>query len=395
MRLFQPVRTTWRRTVATTLTAASLLGSTAFGQAVGEGRKGTSGEPKASNVKAANPSTDQGASNPAKKGTASGEPVAGEINDAVGKAAEKVDQAKAVAAEKVDQAKTVASEKINQAKAVAAEKIDTAKAAVGAAVDSVPNRSLAAVAEVRAKLITDIEGFEKSISQLADYADATVKKRLDPVQKQLNDVKQRLRGTSDETADQVRTQIREVREALEGVRKELDGVAEQTTGALRQNARGLTARMNETIVYLNPNIGATLLGLDDAVETTAEAAVIQAGQVVDSALDAAARRVNSINPSAANETAHKGRLGISVKSSVGGVMVSNVYAGGVAARVGLQPGDRIVKLNGKPIAEVDDLRTSLEAAAQGDNRATIEISRGGRPLTIEANFGSVEGTPRR
>jgi hypothetical protein len=350
MRLCNQLRTMWRRTLSASLAAGALVGTVAFGQVGGGGGSGPG------------PSVGPGS------------------NGAVEKAGNKAANLAQRAAGTVERTAGAVNSAANQA----AEKVDNAATIVGATVDAALNRSLVAVAEVRAKVITDVEGLDESVSSLADDVEETVKKRLDAVQEKLDDVKQDLRGTTDETADQVRAQLGRVREKLEGVRKDLDGVAEQTTGTAREVAQSLSTRVNETIVYLNPTLGANLLRLNDVAEGTTRAAnlaVKVAGKAVDSALE--------------NASDKKGRLGVSVRAAGTPVTLSSVYQGSVAARAGLQPGDQLLKLNGAPIGNVDDLRTGLGAAARGDGRAVFEINRGGRLRTIEANFGSADDTASR
>ena len=350
MRLSNHLRTTWRRALSAGVAAGALFGTVAFGQTGGGG------------------------------GIGPGPSVGPGSNGAVEKAGNKAAKLAQKAAGTVERTAASVNSAVNQA----AEKVDNVTTIVGATVDAALNRSLVAVSEVRAKVITDVEGLDESVSSLADDVDETVKNRLDAVQKNLDDVKQDLRGTVDETPDQVRAQLGQVREKLEGVRKDLDGVAEQTTGTAREDAQSLSTRVDKTIVYLNPTLGANLLRLNDVAEGTTRAANLAvkiAGKSVDSALETASDK--------------KGRLGVSARAAGTGVTLSSVYEGSVAARAGLQPGDQLLKLNGSPIAGVDDLRTGLGAAAQGDGRAVLEISRGGELRTIEANFGSAVDTASR
>ena len=61
-----------------------------------------------------------------------------------------------------------------------------------------------------------------------------------------------------------------------------------------------------------------------------------------------------------------------------GVLISAVAAGGVAQRIGLQPGDMVRALNGRQIANTRDLAALLAQPARG---WSITIERGGRMIT--------------
>lgn len=52
-----------------------------------------------------------------------------------------------------------------------------------------------------------------------------------------------------------------------------------------------------------------------------------------------------------------------------------------AAKAGIQVGDVITKLNGKPVKTLDDLRTVIRPLRPG-NRVTVELLRGGKTLTF-------------
>ena len=53
-----------------------------------------------------------------------------------------------------------------------------------------------------------------------------------------------------------------------------------------------------------------------------------------------------------------------------------VEAGSPAARAGIQRGDLLVSVAGRPLAAVDDLFDALEAAAGGDGPLVLGIVRG-------------------
>jgi serine protease Do len=94
-----------------------------------------------------------------------------------------------------------------------------------------------------------------------------------------------------------------------------------------------------------------------------------------------------------------GRLGIEIQnvnqslaqsfklSSPAGALVAQVEPDSAAARAGLKAGDVIQKYNGAPIADAGQLSVRVNATAPGE-KATLEVMREGKPMTITATIGS-------
>jgi putative serine protease PepD len=79
-------------------------------------------------------------------------------------------------------------------------------------------------------------------------------------------------------------------------------------------------------------------------------------------------------------------LGVSVtEAEGGGALVSNVMAGSAAAKAGLQQGDVITSVNGKPINDSDDLVGIVQSASVGD-KVTIVFTRNGIEKTVTATL---------
>jgi|AP12_2_1047962.scaffolds.fasta_scaffold05676_2 S1-C subfamily serine protease len=110
---------------------------------------------------------------------------------------------------------------------------------------------------------------------------------------------------------------------------------------------------------------------------------------------------NRIDNLARGESAERPRLGIGIAPSwvanrmrravglaeVDGVLVREVDDDSPASRAGIREGDMIVAIDGKSIADPDDVYDALGAASEGGTLA-IGLVRGAEELSVEARFGS-------
>ena len=79
-------------------------------------------------------------------------------------------------------------------------------------------------------------------------------------------------------------------------------------------------------------------------------------------------------------------LGVSVtEAEGGGALVSAVTANGGAAKAGLQQGDVIKSVNGKPVNDSDDLVGIIQSASVGE-KVTIVFTRDGTQKTATATL---------
>ena len=69
----------------------------------------------------------------------------------------------------------------------------------------------------------------------------------------------------------------------------------------------------------------------------------------------------------------------------GGAVVAQIVPGSAAEQAGLQIGDIIVALNGKPVKSADALRNAIGLLSVG-SRIRIELIRNGRPLSVRARL---------
>ncbi len=80
------------------------------------------------------------------------------------------------------------------------------------------------------------------------------------------------------------------------------------------------------------------------------------------------------------------QLGVSIY----GIYIVDVSAGSGAAQAGLEPGDRIVSIDGAEVAARDDVSAIIDQHASGDT-ISITVARDGQMLTVSATLG--EQTP--
>jgi len=96
-----------------------------------------------------------------------------------------------------------------------------------------------------------------------------------------------------------------------------------------------------------------------------------------------------------------GRLGVTIQEvnqalaenfgleQPGGALVSSVVKGGPAAKAGLEPGDVILKFDGKPIARSSDL-PPLVAKVKPGSTVSLEIWHDGKAKETKAMIGTLE-----
>jgi serine protease Do len=75
-----------------------------------------------------------------------------------------------------------------------------------------------------------------------------------------------------------------------------------------------------------------------------------------------------------------------------GALVSTVQPGSAAERAGLQPGDVILKFDGKPIGAASELSALVGQAAPGE-KAKLEILRKGQTRELSATLGAAQAEP--
>ncbi len=74
-----------------------------------------------------------------------------------------------------------------------------------------------------------------------------------------------------------------------------------------------------------------------------------------------------------------------------GALVSSVQPGSAAERAGVQPGDVVVKYDGKPVGAAGELSAMVGQASPGD-KAKLEVVRKGETRELTATLGAAQGT---
>lgn len=83
-------------------------------------------------------------------------------------------------------------------------------------------------------------------------------------------------------------------------------------------------------------------------------------------------------------------LGVEVASPLtGGLLVVSVIPGGPAAAAGIERGDRIISVDGQPVADVEQLATVLAGLRPGQT-IPVRIVRHGKQLTIDVALGQLK-----
>jgi putative serine protease PepD len=90
---------------------------------------------------------------------------------------------------------------------------------------------------------------------------------------------------------------------------------------------------------------------------------------------------------------HRAFLGVQIGDTNGeGVLVQSVTTGGPAAKAGLQVGDVVTSVNGKPTATVDDLTSVVSELKPGTTVALGVVTQQGAHKTLHLRLGEFPGS---
>jgi S1-C subfamily serine protease len=106
------------------------------------------------------------------------------------------------------------------------------------------------------------------------------------------------------------------------------------------------------------------------------------GRVIDTSSSA------QTTSASANQTGPIEWLGMQIEGIPPGTVVIATIAPGSAGEVaGLDPGDEVLAVNGRPINRTADIATAISGRHPGD-RVTIQISRGSTQFSTTATLGA-------
>ena len=82
-------------------------------------------------------------------------------------------------------------------------------------------------------------------------------------------------------------------------------------------------------------------------------------------------------------------LGVELRTiPSGGVIVAGVRRGGPAASAGIEAGDVIVSVGGRPVQSADEIAVALAGRAPGD-RLAVQLERAGASRTVQVKLGEL------
>jgi putative serine protease PepD len=106
-----------------------------------------------------------------------------------------------------------------------------------------------------------------------------------------------------------------------------------------------------------------------------------------------ANTVREVVPQLARgETIERPYLGLTSAAGLRGVEVAAVVPGGPAADAGLEPGDRIVSIEGRQVSEPSDVTDALDGREPGQT-ITVELERDGRTQELDIDLGTRPANP--
>jgi predicted metalloprotease with PDZ domain len=92
----------------------------------------------------------------------------------------------------------------------------------------------------------------------------------------------------------------------------------------------------------------------------------------------------------AAEPQHRGALGVTMSNNEGGgVLVTGVYQGSPASRMGLQVGDQIVTVNGKDVADFKEVIDIIGSCEPG-SKVAVRVDRAGWRNNLSVTVGDAD-----
>lgn len=136
------------------------------------------------------------------------------------------------------------------------------------------------------------------------------------------------------------------------------------------------------------NAAGEVIGVNSAIATLGTGVGGQSGSIglgFAIPIDTARRIVDQIIETGSAQTP---AIGVSVKNTDQGATVAQVTAGGPAAEAGLQEGDLITAVDGKPVKDSTELIVIIRDKAVGDV-VTLTVESGGRTREVKVTLGAM------
>ena len=131
----------------------------------------------------------------------------------------------------------------------------------------------------------------------------------------------------------------------------------------------------DTVVHLDLMRGGRAMSMDVRLTAPPDVPPRQT-TAIDGQVPFQGATVANINPALQDE--------LDIPGPEQGVIVTAVRPGGIAARLGIAPGDRVVRVDGHAIKSVDDL---METLKRPHEHWQIAIGRDGRVMTLDIGGG--------
>jgi S1-C subfamily serine protease len=156
---------------------------------------------------------------------------------------------------------------------------------------------------------------------------------------------------------------------------------------------GVVVAMIQTDAPINPgNSGGALadkngrvIGINTAIQTDGFSGT-NAGVGFAIPIDDAVRIADLLVSGDPIEPGFLGVTGDFPEDGAAGVEILEVTAGSAAEAAGLQPGDRVLSLDGAPVTQIEEL-AGLVLARQAGDRVTLQVVRGEQEIELDAVLG--------
>ena len=207
-----------------------------------------------------------------------------------------------------------------------------------------------------------------------------------------------------EFADSSRVQVGEIALAIGnplGLRSSVtQGIVSSTSRTVSEGTGVALPAVIQTSAPINPgNSGGALVDVDGAV--IGIPTLVEGNDGVPAAgigFAIASNTVTAIGRQLAQQghvvASARAWLGVELRSvPAGGAFVAGVTPDGPASRAGIEPGDVIVSIEGRPVRSADEIAVALADRHPGD-RVPVGLQRAGRPRSVQVTLGELPSSAK-